>query len=142
MVSCTSCDAPYISGINDDYVTVRVQDVNGCFTIDSVLVHIDKTRKVHLANVFSPNRDGVNDKFQIFTGPGVQNIAFFRIFDRWGACVYSENNIAPNRNGTDRGWDGWFNGKECSPGVYTYVVRVEFEDKAVETYFGSVTLIR
>lgn len=142
VVNCTTCDAPFITATNDLYVVVRVQDVNGCYSTDSTLVLVDKRRKVYMPTVFTPNRDGVNDKFQIYTGPGVKNINFFRIFDRWGACVYSENNIPPNENGTARGWDGWFNGKECNPGVYTYVAKIEFEDNAIQTYFGSITLIR
>ena len=142
ILSCTSCDATFASPFENSYVTVKVTDVNGCIATDSTLVIVDKSRKVFIPNVFSPNRDGINDKFEIYTGPGVAKISYFRIFDRWGACMYEEKDLAPNHNGTARGWDGWYKGKEMPPGVYTYVTQVEFEDKASQLYFGSVTLIR
>jgi len=141
-ISCSICDATYVSFINNGYLVVTATDVNGCTGIDSTLVKVDKSRKVFFPNVFSPNRDGINEIFQPFTGPGVSKISYFRIFDRWGALMYEENNISPNSNGAGQGWDGWYRGKQMPPGVYTYVAKVEFEDNAAQLYFGSVTLLR
>lgn len=141
-ISCTICDATYVSYIDNGYLVVTATDVNGCKGIDSTFVDVDKSRKVFFPNVFSPNRDGINEIFQPFTGPGVSKIDYFRVFDRWGALMYEESNFAPNSNGAGQGWDGWYRGKQMPPGVYTYVAKVEFEDNVSQLYFGSITLLR
>jgi len=141
-VSCISCDVTYATAINNQYITVLITDVNGCTGIDSVLLKVDRTRKVFIPNAFSPNKDGINDLFQVYTGPGVQSINYIRVFDRYGALVYEQLALAPNENGSDRGWDGSYRGKFCDPGVFTYVTEVRFIDGKEQLYFGSVTLVR
>ena len=51
--------------------TVTVIDVNGCIAVDEVFVNVDENRNVYLPNVFTPNGDGFNDEFKLFTGDGV-----------------------------------------------------------------------
>mgnify|MGYP006879643167 CR=1 FL=1 len=45
-------------------------------------------------------------------------------------------------NNPDHGWDGRFKGQMMSPGVYGWVVEVEFVDGERMVYKGNTTLIR
>ena len=39
-------------------------------------------------------------------------------------------------------WDGVFNGKQMEPGVYVYVIKVEYGGGRVQVYSGDVTSVR
>lgn len=141
-VSCVTCDYTFASVITSQYITAVATDVNGCTGQDSVFLMVDRSRKVFIPNAFSPNKDGINDIFQVFTGPGVEGINYIRVYDRYGALVYEINNLPPNENGSSQGWDGTHKGKYCDPGVFTYLSEVKFIDGRTQKYFGSVTLVR
>ncbi|MBL7791095.1 MAG: gliding motility-associated C-terminal domain-containing protein [Saprospiraceae bacterium] len=93
----------------------------------------------YIPNVFSPNSDGINDLFQVFTGEGVQVEQFqLNVFDRWGNMLYSSEDYTA-------GWDGDYRSKAMNPGVYVWHLKavvfrcgqlVGFEDK------GDVTIVR
>ena len=141
-VSCVNCDETYAHAISNQYINVLVTDVNGCSGIDSILLKVDKTRKIFIPNVFSPNKDGINDEFQIYTGPGVKEVMYVRVFNRYGALVYEQKNLPPSEYGTTNGWDGTFKGSQLNPDVFTYVSEISFLDGKTQLYFGSVTLVR
>ena len=73
------------------------------------------------------------------TGPGVEKILSFAIFDRWGNRVFEKADFLPDPAGTD-GWDGTFDGRRLDPGVYVYYAKALFIDGKEIEYSGSVTL--
>ncbi len=89
--------------------TWTVTDINGCQASASILVDVDYQRDVYIPNVFSPNGDGRNDEFRIFTGLGVVSINYIRIYDRWGNLVHEEGPQMPSPTGAGN-WDGSFKG--------------------------------
>jgi gliding motility-associated-like protein len=121
--------------------TLTVIDINGCTASSQIFVDIDRNRKVYIPTVFSPNGDGINDKFQVFTGLGVEHINFVRLYDRWGEKVYEEIDLPPSSDGTP-GWDGNFRGHDMDPAVFLYLVEVVFVDGKVLVYRGDVSLLR
>ncbi len=92
------------------------------YYIDNVVLR--ELDDLNSPNVFSPNGDGIND-FWCFP---INNLPI-QILNRWGEVVVDcENGI----------WDGKTReGKECSDGVYFYVVR----DKNFD-FNGFIQLIR
>ena len=64
-----------------------------------------------------------------------------RIFNRWGDLVSSVQNLGPDPGGVVI-WDGRFKGSSAEPGVYVYMIDVEFSDGVRLIYKGDVTLIR
>lgn len=90
---------------------------------------------------FSPNRDGRNDYFEIFTGKGVRAIPQIQIFDRWGNLLNEKNNLPVIPYGLEI-WDGKFRGKEMQPGVYVYLIKVTFEDDQTLLYRGDITIVK
>lgn len=140
-LSCSNCKNPIVVPLNSQLYTLTVTDVNGCTATAQVLVKLDRNRNVYIPNIFSPNNDGINDVFRIYTGAGVTNIRFMRIYNRWGDLVFEADNLPPSPDGTP-GWDGRFKGRDLDPAVFMYLVEVEFLDGKVLLYRGDVTLMR
>ncbi|MDE3252847.1 MAG: gliding motility-associated C-terminal domain-containing protein, partial [Bacteroidota bacterium] len=93
-------------------------------TINSVL---------DVANAFSPNGDGQNDRIYV-KGFGISQMTW-TIYNRWGTVVYKSSN--PNE-----GWDGTYNGRPQPQDVYHYTLVVEFSSKLRATKKGDITLLR
>lgn len=140
-LSATNIETPIVSPQNDQNYTLTVIDVNGCTGVGTVRVDVDFNRNVFIPNVFSPNGDGPNDDFRIFTCNGVTNIKSAQVFDRWGNLMFSTTELAPQCAGV-KIWDGRLNNKPVNPGVYVYVIEIEFLDNISLTYRGDVTLLR
>lgn len=120
--------------------TVTVTNAAGCVAIDSVVVVVNIVRPVFIPNVFSPNRDGINDYFFVQGSPAASDIEVLRIFDRWGALIYEAQNIP--LNDPQLGWDGTFKGQPVGPGVFAFYTTVRFIDGESLTYSGSITVVR
>ena len=134
---------PVVRPLESQLYTVIAYDANGCPATDQIFVEVDKNRNVYIPNIFTPNNDGSNDFFQVFTGNGVAGIRSLRVFDRWGELMFSQQNLPPTPDlNPAYGWDGTLRGKKLNAGVFVYLVEVEFEDGEVLLYRGDVTLIR
>lgn len=140
-LSCADCKNPRVTGITPTTYHLTIIDINGCTATAQISVDIDRNRKVYIPNVFSPNGDGLNDQFQIYTGLGVERINFVRVYDRWGERVFEEKDLPPSPDGTP-GWDGIFRGQAMNPAVFLYLAEVKFVDGRVLLYRGDVTLLR
>ncbi len=95
---------------------------------------------VYIPNAISPNGDGINDVFTIFSGADVKEVLNLEVYDRWGARVYEHGNLAPND--VQAGWDGTHKGKPASPGVFVWQATIVFQDGKKRELTGSVTLLR
>lgn len=96
---------------------------------------------VDVPNVFSPNGDGINDRFFVSAHPdALAGILRMRIFDRWGGLILERKDIEANDPAA--GWDGTFGDKPVNPGVYVWVIGLRFADGHEETRTGDVTVLR
>jgi len=114
--------------------TVLVQ--NGCVT-DTLKINIhfkeDCPEIFMIPNAFSPNEDGINDRFRITE----ENITVkrFDIYHRWGIKVFESNDASA-------GWDGKINGLAAEIGVYLYILEYSTNiTEKQESKKGYVTLI-
>ena len=87
------------------------------------LSHFD----IFIPNAFSPNGDGINDIFHPFAPAGEIAAVDIKIFDRWGNILHEGTN-----------WDGG----NFNPGVYIYVINIEFTYGDSKLYSGAVTLLK
>ena len=141
-LSCVGCLNPVVSPIDGTTYNVQIFNTDGCTGSDDIFVDVDKNRNVFIPNAFTPNGDGFNDFFQVFTGPGVTNVNSIIVFDRWGEVVYSAQNISPTPfPDSSNGWDGKMNGRIMNPGVFVYLIEVEFDDRVTLLFRGDVTLM-
>ncbi len=94
------------------------------------------TSSVKAPNVFTPNNDGVNDKFKVEHSGTFDNFSIV-IFNRWGRKVYEAKDISFE-------WDG----KDCDDGVYYYVINAKGSDgkdynaKGNKGMRGTLTILR
>ena len=104
-------------------------DTLGCLDTHRIVITVSDSVAFTIPNVFSPNRDGVNDLFEI----GIENATEFSvaIFNRWGNKVYEWKNFP-------HGWDGEF----ANDGVYFYVIEAKGFDGKIYQRHGHFTLIR
>ena len=138
-LSCIDCPNPVFLGPTTTY-SVTVTDENGCTATDEVTIRADLIRNVYPPTIFSPNNDGINDRFTIFTGIGVVSIEDLLIFDRWGNLVFEKKNLELN-NPAD-GWDGNFNKQPVNPAVFTWTANITFLDNMTIPYSGGITVAR
>ena len=137
---CADCPRTIAQPFFTTNYELLIMDESGCEAIDEVLISVDKPRNVYIPNVFSPNGDGINDAFLVYTSKEVDLIVTLKVFDRWGELVFEGNDFPPND--IREGWTGNFKEESMNPGVFVYVAVVRFLDGTEIQYQGDVTLLR
>jgi gliding motility-associated-like protein len=140
ILKCGNCPRTEVFPLRNTYFHILLTDNNGCTATDSVLVAVNKKRPVFIPNAFSPNFDGWNDRFTAFSNQSAKRITLLRVYNRWGGLLYETKNIPLNEE--KYGWDGFFNGKELVPEVFTYYLEIEFIDGEIVPYKGDITIIK
>ena len=126
--------------LDDLDIRVIVQDSKGCLASDGFSLAII-LGDIYAPNAFSPNDDGVNDSFTLYSDNGSgEIIEQLQVFDRWGALIFETREARLNDELS--GWDGSFNGKPMVPGVYTYHGKIRFGNGETRDVKGDVALIR
>lgn len=134
---------PTVYTFESEAFNLVVFDANGCSGTGSVQINVDPNRNVFIPNIFTPNNpSGQNDHFNVYVGAGVKQVNFMRVYNRWGELLYERNSFYPDNDNLSEGWDGRYKGDFVMPGVYVYIVEVEFLDDRVLLYRGDVTTIR
>lgn len=85
---------------------------------------------IRIPQGFSPNNDGVHDKFLIENTAG--DVIILEVFNRWGNVVYK--NIDYKNDWTGQSNEGITIGQDLPDGTYYYIVKVNGKDKYVK-YF-------
>lgn len=97
------------------------------YFIDDAILYEKQCAEI-IPNVFTPNKDGINDILKITLCNPIQKIS---IYNRWGIKVFETTNM-------NHDWDGrTTSGEECTDGIYYYII--ETKEKNVK---GFVQLIR
>jgi gliding motility-associated-like protein len=113
-----------------------------CTTLDTINVKVVDPKdldctKLFVPNAFTPNGNGLNEKFYISNPETVDEIVSFEILDGWGGRMYYTKDKRP----LDGGWDGTFNGTPVNPQVFLWKARYKCKGQEL-SQFGSVTLIK
>jgi len=103
--------------------TVTVKDMNGC--TDIVITDI---LTIGYPRFFTPNGDGYNDTWNIWSLEGVQPNAEIHIYDRYGKLI---KQIVP----AGTGWDGTYNGQLLPSTDYWFTVK--YLENGVEKLFKA-----
>ncbi|TAK35125.1 MAG: T9SS type B sorting domain-containing protein, partial [Saprospiraceae bacterium] len=140
-LSCGDCLNPIATPDATTLYKITVATENGCDATDFILLVVDKRVSVYVPNAFSPNGDGTNDVFMIYSDPKtVVKIKSFLVFNRWGETVWQYFNFEPNNPAF--GWDGHHRGQLMNPAVFAWFAEIEFVDGRTELFKGDVTLMR
>ncbi len=91
--------------------------------------------KVFVPNSFTPNKDGLNDRFKPIIDCNPLRYEFF-VYDKFGQVQFRTSKI-------QEGWDGYIKAYPGQPGVYVWrTIYQNPNDKKVHQLRGTVTLIR
>ena len=134
-LNCANCESPVASTIENIDYELLVTDATGCTAAGEVRIFVLLDKQLYIPNLFSPNGDGSNDVFGIFTDDLSVLQFSLKIFNRWGEKVFESNDY-------HQGWDGYFNGELSPSENYVYETSITFVDGQTEKRKGSVLLVR
>lgn len=122
-------------------VALLMEDAKGCIVSDTISLRVDRDVPVFVPNAFSPNGDGINDTFTLYSDKD-QNLTIveLQVFDRWGNQVFDGENLMMNDNTS--GWDATYRGRPSPTGVYTWMARISLADQTQLVLEGDVTIIK
>jgi gliding motility-associated-like protein len=103
---------PQASPVDDISYKLTATSGEGCKASDDISIKVLKA--LHIPNAFSPNGDGIHDRWEIKylnTYPG----AAVEVYNRYGQLVYRSA-------GYSQSWDGTFNGNPLPVGTYYYII--------------------
>jgi gliding motility-associated-like protein len=131
-IVCKECPQTQIQPKRDGCYVAEAINQYGCKVTDQVCISITNNWGMFVPNSFTPNGDGLNDKFLVYAN----SILSYKmeIFDRWGKLLFTSNNI-------DNGWDGTYKNIPCSLGVYNYKLIFKGVDGVVREKLGSITMM-
>ena len=120
---------PVTTPLSEMNYVLKVTSADGCSASDQV--HVSFLKAPTIPNVFSPNGDGINDRWDIkfldsYPGATVQ------IFNRYGQVVFSST-------GYSKPWDGTMSGKPLPAGTYYYIINPK---NGRQQMTGFVDLVR
>jgi gliding motility-associated-like protein len=139
-LSCSDCPEPTATPKENTTYTITVASAAGCKAQDDITIFISCDNSLlFMANTFTPNGDGNNDRFYP-QGRGIASIKRFTVFSRWGDIVYDARDIAPND--VLNGWDGTYKGEYVKPDVFIYVVEAICDSGFPVEAKGDISLIR
>ena len=110
---------------------VTITDKYKCFVSDTITVLKPDNICLEIPTCFTPNSDGVNDKFEIKYSELYPDI-HVEIYNRWGILMFKSDGYLEM-------WDGSYNGKE--PAIASYVYIITLGDGS-ETLTGSVSIVK
>ncbi|MBE7441288.1 MAG: gliding motility-associated C-terminal domain-containing protein [Flavobacteriales bacterium] len=132
-LSCITCSNPIAHPSETTTYTIQTSN-NTCVVNNSVTVFVEGDVTIFVPNVFTPNRDGQNDGFNII-GDCIETIHKI-IYNRWGMVMFESTQI-------NEVWDGTTStGAEVPEGTYFYIFTVTQINKEKSVFKGSLTLLR
>ncbi len=114
--------------------TLTVTDLNNCTSTDNAVVTVIPYC-VKVMDAFTPNKDGINDKWLVTDGSACTSKVSVTVFNRYGGKVYQNDNYLNN-------WEGTYDGKAVADGTYYYVVIYRLINGQTVTKKGDVTILR
>jgi gliding motility-associated-like protein len=116
-------------------VSLILENTYGCLDTAYREIYIAPGFTIYIPTAFTPNGDEKNDYF-IPSGMGIASLDM-RIFDRFGAEIFSTSDLNAPWNGSVRNTE-----QLCSEGVYAYYMKIRDYKGLVTEYSGVVSLVR
>lgn len=119
---------------------ILVFDIKGCSRRAKVVVQVKFDPKIYAPNAFSPNDDGINDRFRLFSNRYIKAVNRLDIFDRWGEWIYTQGIMS--LDDPLFGWDGTFRNQAMNNAIFVWVAEVEYLNGEKAILKGDVMLMR
>ncbi|RYY00229.1 MAG: gliding motility-associated C-terminal domain-containing protein [Cyanobacteriota bacterium] len=114
--------------------TMTVKNSEGCTSTDDAIVTVIPYC-VKVMNAFTPNGDGINDRWLVTNGNACTDQITVKVFNRYGAVIYENDNYQND-------WDGKYKGKPVADGTYYYVIQYRLISGRTVPAKGDVTILR
>lgn len=114
--------------------TLNVTSPLGCIASDQMTITV-VPYCVKPMNAFTPNGDGINEKWLITDDMGCITRMTAQVFNRYGAKVFEANDYKNN-------WDGTRGGQPLPDGTYYYVISYFLINGESLQMKGNVTILR
>ena len=114
--------------------TMTVVNSDNCTSTDDAVVTVIPYC-VKPANAFTPNGDGIHDRWVVTDGNACTNQIMVKVFNRYGHVVFEDNNYQND-------WDGKYKGKPVPDGTYYYVIQYRLISGRIVPAKGDVTILR
>lgn len=137
---CSTCWSPSFVPLKTGKYEVIVTNISDCAASDLITVYVDERARVYAPSAFSPNGDGNNDVFRLFTDGSVEEVELLQIFNRWGTLMYTAEKFRPNDPGI--GWDGNYQGQLMDPAVFVFYAKIKLINGESKLIKGEVVLMR
>ncbi len=118
------------------------QELNVSFTFtenDTIIAYLPQDDEtMFIPTGFTPNGDGINDRFTPLAYAFDMETYKLSIFDRWGTKIFETSDYT-------KGWDGsrFHGGYYVPDGVYIYSLDIKrISDPEVKNYTGNITITR
>ncbi len=134
-LSCSDCSNPSVQPLQNISYIVVITDSMSCFNVaDTVHIKVIEEYSIDVPTAFTPNGDGNNDIVYV-RGWGIMKLLEFKIYNRWGECVFSSDDI-------HYGWNGTFKGITQNIDTYAYTAKgITWGGKTVSKN-GLINLLR
>ena len=114
--------------------TLTVTNSDNCVATDDVTITV-VPYCIKVMNAFTPNGDGINDRWLVTNGDPCTNQISVAVYNRYGNAVYRNDNYNNN-------WDGKYDGKPVADGTYYYTVTFKTITGKTVLLRGDVTILR
>ncbi|MES2774838.1 MAG: gliding motility-associated C-terminal domain-containing protein [Bacteroidota bacterium] len=114
--------------------TLTVRDANNCTATDNTVVTVIPYC-VKPLDAFTPNGDGINDKWLVTNGTACISTMAVAVYNRYGGLVYKNDGYQNN-------WDGTYEGKPVADGTYYYQISYKLFNGTTVRTKGNVTILR
>jgi gliding motility-associated-like protein len=110
-------------------INLTVTDQNGCKASQTINI-TSHCKDIHIPNTFTPNGDGINDKWMIAGLEGDLTVNV-KVYTRTGELVFQSQGYATP-------WEGTYQGKKLPAAVYYYVINAKGSNQVLS---GPITII-
>lgn len=139
-LSCYDCPDPIADIEETTSYTVKVTDVDGCISIESVILKVDNIGNIYIPNAMVTNSPVGNNYFYVMGEDGEDALYDMIIYDRWGNKAFEV--YGAQVNNPDYAWTGRFNNTILNSAVFTYHVQIYKANGAHKEMTGTVTVVR
>lgn len=132
-LNATNISNPIASPVVTTTYTLRITTGAGCTNTDDVVVTV-VPYCVKPMEAFTPNGDGINDKWLITNGNCLTK-AKAQVFNRYGSKVFESNDYKND-------WTGTYKGKPLPDATYYFVITYDLINGQRVVAKGNVTIMR
>lgn len=112
-------------------LSIQIGNVDCSF--DTLITILNEDNLLYIPNSFTPNSDKYNENWFV-SGVCFKSIDC-RVYNRWGEEIVQLDEIGES-------WDGSYKGQIVPDGIYSYTVRIVYENERVYFTTGFVAVLR